>query len=70
MQMQEIEYIASFGRIGIAPARPFCFQTKALFQQNDCRFSKNAPTMDDLGKTSIVKRKRPELEKVENESQQ
>ena len=58
--MQEIGYIASFGQMGIVPVQPFSFQTRALFQQNACCFSKNAPTMDDLGKTSIVKRKRPE----------
>ena len=44
---------------GIVPVRHFCFKTRARFQQNACRFSKNAPTMDDLGKTTRVKRKRP-----------
>lgn len=58
--MRKIKYIVSFVRMGIIPVRPFIFQTRALFQQNACRFSKNAPTMDDLSKTSIVKRKRPE----------
>lgn len=58
--MRKIKYIASFCRMGIVPVRPFIFQTRVLFQQRACRFSKNVPTMDDLGKTSRVKRKRPE----------
>ena len=60
--MQEIEYITSFDQMGTFPVWPFCFQTRALFQQNACPFSENAPTMDDLGKTSRVKGNRPELE--------
>ena len=59
-KLQEIKQAASFGRMGIFPVQPFCFQTRALFQQKAFRFRKNAPTMDDLSKTSRVQENRPE----------
>lgn len=53
---QEIEYAASFGRIGIVPHPAFFLFSGDLFLQKSNFFSKNAPIVDDYWLSSTIAR--------------